>query len=89
MLTWKFGKQALSWLFVCLRLIVRLAVARIPGWDDLFVFLYLVRPSPALEGCNIELTWSSQKIFTTVASVVFLLCEKSNGFGCAPALDRH
>lgn len=34
--------QALSWVFVCFRLYVRLKVARVPGLDDLFVALYLV-----------------------------------------------
>jgi hypothetical protein len=34
---------ALSWIFVCARLFVRLRVVRNPGWDDVFVILYLVR----------------------------------------------
>jgi len=34
--------QALSWMFVSLRLYVRFRVVRLPGWDDLFVILYLV-----------------------------------------------
>ena len=34
--------QVLSWIFVCLRLYVRMFVVRLPGWDDVFVSLYLV-----------------------------------------------
>jgi uncharacterized protein YybS (DUF2232 family) len=49
---------ALSWIFVCLRLFVRLKIVRMPGWDDLFVFLYL--------------------IFTSIASVAFLVCKKDS-----------
>ncbi|KAK0650001.1 hypothetical protein B0T16DRAFT_457361 [Cercophora newfieldiana] len=33
---------ALSWIFVLLRLYVRFKVVRMPGWDDLFVMLYLL-----------------------------------------------
>lgn len=33
---------AVSWLFVCFRLYVRIRVLRTPGWDDFFVVLYLV-----------------------------------------------
>ncbi|KAK3356509.1 hypothetical protein B0T25DRAFT_474477 [Lasiosphaeria hispida] len=47
---------ALSWIFVSLRVFVRLRVVRLPGLDDLFVSLYL--------------------IFTSLASVVFLLTIK-------------
>ncbi|KAK1764360.1 hypothetical protein QBC33DRAFT_572436 [Phialemonium atrogriseum] len=38
---------ALSWLFVLPRLYVRLRVVRMPGLDDLFVFLYLIFTSVA------------------------------------------
>ena len=33
---------SVSWIFVCIRLWVRLRILRNPGWDDLFVGLYLV-----------------------------------------------
>ncbi|KAH8905664.1 hypothetical protein BR93DRAFT_978837 [Coniochaeta sp. PMI_546] len=38
---------ALSWIFVCFRLYVRLRVVRMSGLDDLFVFLYLIFTSVA------------------------------------------
>ncbi|KAK8043221.1 hypothetical protein PG994_013704 [Apiospora phragmitis] len=36
---------ALSWTFVTLRLYIRLRTVRSAGWDDLFVFLYLIAGS--------------------------------------------
>ncbi|KAK3944431.1 hypothetical protein QBC46DRAFT_456137 [Diplogelasinospora grovesii] len=39
---------ALSWIFVCLRLYVRLRVVQMPGLDDLFVLLYLIFATAAL-----------------------------------------
>ncbi|KAL1844450.1 hypothetical protein VTK73DRAFT_2528 [Phialemonium thermophilum] len=38
---------ALSWIFVCFRLFVRVKIVRLTGWDDLFVSLYLVFTSVA------------------------------------------
>lgn len=38
----------LSWTFVTFRLYVRLRTVRSAGWDDFFVFLYLVSDDPCL-----------------------------------------
>ncbi|KAK0614708.1 hypothetical protein B0T14DRAFT_570612 [Immersiella caudata] len=38
---------AVSWIFVVFRLYVRFRVVRLPGWDDLFVILYLLFTSVA------------------------------------------
>lgn len=35
--------QVLSWAAVALRLYTRFRIVRAPGWDDLFIFLALVR----------------------------------------------
>jgi len=37
--------QAFSWICSALRLYVRFAVVRTPGWDDMFLVLALVRSS--------------------------------------------
>jgi len=38
--------QVLSWICILLRLYTRYFISRAPGWDDLFIGLYLVRTKP-------------------------------------------
>ncbi|KAK1750383.1 hypothetical protein QBC47DRAFT_455295 [Echria macrotheca] len=54
---------SLSWMFVCLRLYVRLRVVRMPGLDDLFVFLYLVFTSVASVSFLVSIKYGSGRHF--------------------------
>jgi hypothetical protein len=60
---------------VVFRLYVRFRVVRLPGWDDLFVILYLVRipDSPVDFRRTSTDIHRGEQLFTSVSSIAFLL----------------